>query len=151
MWRDPHHKRQEMNTIGIPEIQQQGSYILIPSLHVGGVIQEEFGPTRGIIQLDNGLVIRHVEVIKSFLLGLLDIVTKYAKTVSDDVVAPMLETYIVQAIFLQRPVSGIVCASYKERLHNYRNEWLVFSHLLLHPLSINNRYSRGNNGRYIRK
>ena len=88
VWRDPHHKRQEINTLGIHEIQQQGPYILIPSLHVGGAIQKEFGPTREIIQLDNALVIRHVEVIKSFIQGLLDIVTKDAKTVSDDVVAP---------------------------------------------------------------
>ena len=84
-----------MNNIGIREIKQQGSYILIPSLHVGGTIQEEFGPTREIFQLGNGLVIRHVEVIKDFSQGLLDIVTKYARTVLDDVVAPMLETHIV--------------------------------------------------------
>ena len=58
VWRDPHHKRQEMNTLGIHEIKKQGSYILILSLHVGGVNQEEFGPTKGIFQLDNGLVIQ---------------------------------------------------------------------------------------------
>ena len=42
--------------------------------------------------------------------------------------------------FKNRPslASGSVCASYKERLHNHRNEWLVFSYLLLHTLSINN-------------
>ena len=45
---------------------------------------------------------RHVEVTKSFLQGLLDVVTKYAKTVSDDVVAPMLEAHIVQTLFLQK-------------------------------------------------
>ena len=77
-------------------------FILIPSLHNGGTIQEEFGPTRGIVQLHNGLVIRHVEVIKSFLQGLVDIVTKYAKTVLDDVVAPMPEAHIVQTLFLQK-------------------------------------------------
>ena len=76
VWRDPHHKRQEMNTLGIHKMQQQESYILIPSLHVGEAIQKKFGPTSRILQLDNGLVIRHVEVIKSFLQGLLDIVTK---------------------------------------------------------------------------
>ena len=43
-----------------------------------------------------------MEVIKDFLQGLLDTVTKYAKTVSDDVVAPMLETHIVQKLFLQK-------------------------------------------------
>ena len=102
VWRDPHHSRLEMNTLGIHDIQHQGPYILIPSLHVGGAIQEEFGPTRGIFQLDNGLVIRHVEVIKDFIQGLLDIVTKYAITVSDDVVAPMFQAHIVQTLFLQK-------------------------------------------------
>ena len=57
--------------------------------------KRNLSPQRGIFQLDNGLVIRHVEVIKDFLQGLLDIVTKYTKTVSDDVVAPMLEARIV--------------------------------------------------------
>ena len=71
-------------------------------MHVGGVIQEEFGPTRGIIQLDNGLVIRHVEVVRSFLQDLLDIVTKYAEVVLDDLVAPILEAHIVQTLFLQK-------------------------------------------------
>ena len=51
VWRDPYHKHQEMNTLRIHEIQQQGPYILIPSLQVGGTIQEEFRPTLGIIEL----------------------------------------------------------------------------------------------------
>ena len=76
VWRDPHHKRQEMNTLGIHKIQQQRSYIIIPSLQVGEAIRKKSWPTRGILQLDNGLVIKHVEVIKSFLQGLLHIVTK---------------------------------------------------------------------------
>ena len=101
-----------MNTLAIPEIKQQGRYILIPSLNVDGAIQEEFGPKRGIFQLDNGLVIRYLEVIKNFLQGLLDIVTKYAKTISGDVVAPMLEAHIVQTLFLQKQTM----ASERERL-----------------------------------
>ena len=56
---------------------------------------------KGIVKLDNGLVIRYVEVIKNFLHGLLDMVTRYAKTVSADVVAPMLEVHIMQTLFLQ--------------------------------------------------
>ena len=43
-----------------------------------------------------------MDVIKDFLQGLRDIVTKYAKTVSDNVVAPMLEAHIVQTLFLQK-------------------------------------------------
>ena len=93
-----------MNTLGVKEIKQQGSYILIPSLHVGGAIQQEFGPTSGIVQLHKCLVIRHVEVIKNFLHGLLDIVTRYAKTVYDDMVAPMLEAHIVQTLLLQTQI-----------------------------------------------
>ena len=102
VWRDPQHNLQEMNTLGVHEIKQQGTYILTPTLHVGGAIQQESGSTRGIVQLDNGLVIRHVEVIKNFLHGLLDIVSRYAKTVSDDVVAPMLEAHIMKTLFLQK-------------------------------------------------
>ena len=102
VWWDPQHNLQEMNTLGVHEIKQQGTYILTPSLHVGGAIQQESGSTRGIVQLDNGLVIRHVEVIKNFLHGLLDIVSRYAKTVYDDVVAPMLEAHIMKTLFLQK-------------------------------------------------
>ena len=43
-----------------------------------------------------------MEVIKNFLHGLLDIVTRYPKTVSDDVVAPVLEAHIAQTLFLQK-------------------------------------------------
>lgn len=100
MWTDPHQKRQEMKTLEINKAQGKGPYILIPSLYVGGIVQEEFGVTRGIMQWDNGLVMRHIKVIRSFLQGLLNIDTKYAKTVSDNVVAPMLQTHIVQILFL---------------------------------------------------
>ena len=79
-----------------------GPYMLVPSLHVVGAIQEEFGPTRGITQLDNGLVVRHIEVVRSFLQGFLNLATKYAKIVSDDVVTPILEAHIVQTLFLQK-------------------------------------------------
>ena len=44
------------------------------------------------------MVIRHEEAIKRFLQGLLDIVTKYAKTVSGDMVAPVPEAHIVQTL-----------------------------------------------------
>ena len=71
-------------------------------MHVGGIVQEEFETTSGIIQLDNGLVIKHVELIRGFLQGLLGIVTKYVETVSDDVVPFMLEAHIVQTLFLQK-------------------------------------------------
>ena len=49
LWRDPQHNRWEMNTLGVHEIKQQGTYIVIPSLNVGGAIQEEFIPTRSIV------------------------------------------------------------------------------------------------------
>ena len=51
VWKDPHHNRQEMNTLGIHDIQQQGPYILIPSLHVGGAIQEDLGPQEEFLNL----------------------------------------------------------------------------------------------------
>ena len=135
VWKEPHH-----NTLRIHEIQKQGSYILIPSLHGGESIQKKFGPTRGIVQLGNGLAIRHVEVIKSSLQGLLDTVTKYDKTVSDDAVAPMLEAHIVLALFLQKQTMTCkwerLCFIQKI-LYSYKNGWLVFSPLMLPTLSIN--------------
>ena len=120
-------------------MQQKGSYIPIPFLHVGGAIQEECRPTREIVQLDNGFIIRHAEVMKSFLQGLIFIVTKFANAVSDDVVAPMLEGDFVQTLFHQKQTM----AQEWERLCFLQREitqlqkWLMFSHLFLHTLSIN--------------
>ena len=120
-------------------MQQKGSYIPIPFLHVGGDIQEECGPTREIVQLDNGFIIRHAEVTKSFLQGLIFIVTKGANAVSDDVLAPMLEGDFVQTLFHQKQTM----AQEWERLCFLQREitqlqkWLMFSHLFLHTLSIN--------------
>ena len=120
-------------------MQQKGSYIPIPFLHVGGAIQEECGPTREIVQLDNGFIIRHAEVMKSFLQGLIFIVTKFANAVSDDMVAPMLESDFVQTLFHQKQTM----AQEWERLCFLQGEitqlqkWLMFSHLFLHTLFIN--------------
>ena len=128
-----------MNNLGIHEMQQKGSYIPIPFLHVGGAIQEECGPTREIVQLDNGFIIRHAEVTKSFLQGLIFIVTKCANAVSDDVLAPMLEGDFLQTLFHQKQTM----AQEWERLCFLQREitqlqkWLMFSHLFLHTLSIN--------------
>lgn len=58
------------------------------------------------MKLDNGFVIRHVTVIRSFLQGLLNIITKYAKTVSGDAVAPILEVHIAQILFLQKQINS---------------------------------------------
>ena len=76
------------------------------------------------MQLDNGLIIRNVEVVKSYLQGLLDIVTKYARTVSDDVVAPMLEAHIMQTLFLQkqavaRDLYVMLSILYLKSIHKY--------------------------------
>ena len=54
-----------------------------------------------------------MEVINSFLQGLLHIVTKYAKTVSDDVVASMFEAHIVQTLFVPKQTMAREC----ERLY----------------------------------
>ena len=81
-----------------------------------------------------------MEVIKSYLQGLLDTVTKYDKTVSDDAVAPMLEAHIVLALFLQKQTMTCkwerLCFIQKI-LYSYKNGWLVFSPLMLPTLSIN--------------
>ena len=48
--------------------------------------------------MDNGIVIKHVEGIKTFLQGLLDIVTKHTLKVLYNLVAPMLEAHIVETL-----------------------------------------------------
>ena len=52
--------------------------------------------------MGKSLVIRHVEVVRRFLQCLIDLVTKYAETVLDDVVTLRLEGHIVQTWFLQK-------------------------------------------------
>ena len=81
LWTDPHNQWQEMSTREVCKIQEQETFILIPSLHVVDAISEKPRLIGRTIQLDNGLVIRHIEVVKSFLQGFLDIVTKYAITI----------------------------------------------------------------------
>ena len=92
VWRDPQHKHQERNTLGIHEIKQQRLYILIPSLHISAAIQEECGSTW---YSDMWMSLKNF--YKNYSTG-----TKYAKTVADDVVAPILEANIVQTLFLQK-------------------------------------------------
>ena len=127
MWTDPHQKRQEMKTLEINKAQGMGPYILILSLHVGGVVQEEFGVTRGIMQWHNSLVMRHIKVIRIFLQGLLNIETKYAKTVSDNVVAPMLQTHIVQILFLQKQTIAQEwqCLCFLQSEVTHLQKWIV--------------------------
>ena len=102
IWEDPHHPPDDMHNLKVHEIQQQGQYVLIPTLHVGGAVQEHYGLDKEILQLDNGLVIRNIKLAPELLHGLLDIVATYAKQVADDVVAPMLEAHIVRTLFLQK-------------------------------------------------
>ena len=91
-----------MSALAIYEIQQQRLYILIPSLHVGEAVQEEFRPTRGIINWITASLSGISKSLEVFLLGLLDFITKYAKTVSDNVVASMFEAHIAQTLILQK-------------------------------------------------
>ena len=125
LWTDPHHKWQEINTVNLRNTT--GPYMLIPSLHVVGAIEEEFGPTKGITQLDNSLVIRHVEVVRSFLQGFLDLATKYAKIVSDDVVTPILKAHIVQTLFLQKQAMAQEweCLCFLQKEITQLQKWMV--------------------------
>ena len=127
VWTYPHHKQQDINTLGIYKIQRQWPDVLIPFLHVGGAIQEEFRLTRRIKQLDNGIVIKHVEGIKTFLQGLLDIVTKHTLKVLYNLVAPMLEAHIVETLFLQKQNMPRECErlSFLQREITQLQKWMV--------------------------
>ena len=102
IWDDPHHPRKVMHPLGEYEIQRQGDYILIQDLHAGGAVQAEYGSNKGLLQLDNGLVIRTLHETNDLLKSLKTVVSTYASKVADDVVAPLLEAHIVQSLMLQK-------------------------------------------------
>ena len=101
-WEDPHHNTTVMVSLGRHTIQRQGNYFLIPSLHVGGATQREFGLDKGVIQLDNGLVIRNVKSTTAFLRDRRHAVSEYGQKVSAAGVAPMLEAHIIRTIMMER-------------------------------------------------
>ena len=60
------------------------------------------GINEKIIQLDNGLVLRNTEIYPNTFHPLTEAIKEYAKTVSDTVVAPLLEAHIVKTMIYQK-------------------------------------------------
>ena len=101
VWNDPHHDAHEIHSLGEYEYHQSDSYILIPDLHIGGAIQNQY--RNGIIQLDNGITL--IPTGKKFYHinhYLRRIITKYARQVGTDAIAPILEAHIVRNILLEK-------------------------------------------------
>ena len=84
VWRDPYHKRQWIPSNKIPsecaKLNSRGLIFSYTPYLLVEPFKRNLGP-QGNSAMENGLGIRYVEVINSFLQGLLYIVTKYAKTV----------------------------------------------------------------------
>ena len=138
VWNNPQHNRQEMNTLRVHKIKQRGTYILISSLHVGGAIQQKSRPTRGIVQLDYGLVMW--KSLRTSSMGYLTLPDTLRQSPMM-LLCPCLKSTLCRHCFSKNKpwlVNGSVCASYNEKLQNYRNGWLVFFPLLLPISSINN-------------
>ena len=95
VWRDPHHDREVMGSLGTYDAQQQRDFILIQDLYVGGAIQAEYGPDKNIVQLDNGLALTKLKNNTDLIASLKEVVVKYASIVADNAVAPLLEAHIV--------------------------------------------------------
>ena len=102
VWRNPNHDYNEMQSLGTHQVQRSGEYFLIPSLQVGGAIQQTMGIKEETIQLDNGLVLRNTKNHPNIFHLLTEAIKEYAKTVSDTVVAPLLEAHFIQTMIYQK-------------------------------------------------
>ena len=96
VWKNPNHNYDEMQSIGTHQVQRSGEYFLIPSLQAGGAIQQTMGIDKETIQLDNCLILRNTTMYPNLFHQLTKAIKEYTKTVSDTVVAPLLEAHIVQ-------------------------------------------------------
>ena len=88
------HDREVFEDLGTHEIKQIGDYILIKSLLMGGAIQRELGKEKGVIQLDNRILIEHlstkINTYQRFKLTL----KEYAKLIGFDTMTPILEGHL---------------------------------------------------------
>ena len=102
VWGDPHHDRQVLCPLGTYDVQQQGYFIFIQDLHVGGAIQVVYGPEKTIVQLNNGLVFTNLKNNTDLLASLKEVVVRCAYKLANDVVTLFLEAQIVQSIMYQK-------------------------------------------------
>ena len=102
LWRNPNHNYNEMQSLGTYQIQRSGEYFLIASLQAGRAIQQMTEINEETIQLEYGLVLRNTEIYPNTFHPLTEAIKEYAKTVSDTVVAPLLEAHIAQTMIFQK-------------------------------------------------
>ena len=101
VWNDPKHDPTLLQDLGTHEIKQIDDFILIESLVIGGAIQQESDKYKGIIQLDNGIVITEIGVKETIYKKLKRNLEGYAKMVGTDVMAPILEAHLAAAMVQQ--------------------------------------------------
>lgn len=101
-WEDPQHYDRIMKDLGTHTIKHIGDYILIESLLMGGIIQqEERGALGDNVQLDNGIVIKKKGDIDDTYKKLRHEFREYAKKVGTDVMAPIMEAHITAVLIQQ--------------------------------------------------
>uniref|UniRef100_A0A7M5XFT0 Reverse transcriptase n=1 Tax=Clytia hemisphaerica TaxID=252671 RepID=A0A7M5XFT0_9CNID len=102
VWNDPHHPAQDWHSLGKHEINQMEDNIVIPSLRIGGSIQNTYGETDSTLLLDNGLLLKDPIMKENMFEALKNIVTDYAKRMSSDVLGPILQAHIMRTLINQK-------------------------------------------------
>ncbi|MEO0683466.1 MAG: reverse transcriptase domain-containing protein [Cyanobacteria bacterium J06649_11] len=102
VWNDPHHPAQDFHSLGKHEIKQMDSNILIPSLRIGGSIQNEYGESKTTLLLDNGILLKSPVIKEDMFKALETIVTEYSKRMASDTLGPILQAHIMRTMMNQK-------------------------------------------------
>ena len=102
VWNDPHHPAQDWHSLGKHEVKQMESHILIPSLRIGGSIQNEYGESKTTLLLDNGLLLKDPIMKENMFEALQNIVTEYSKRMASDTLGPILQAHIMRTLINQK-------------------------------------------------
>eukprot|EP00111_Clytia_hemisphaerica_P011879 TCONS_00034904-protein len=78
------------------------SHVLIPSLKVGGGIQNEYGESKTTLLLDNGLLLKDPVMKGNMFEALKDMVTAFSKRMVSDTLGPILQAHIVRTLINQK-------------------------------------------------
>ena len=102
VWNDPHHPAQDWHSLGKHEVKQLDSNILIPSLRIGGSIQNEYGESKTTLLLDNGILLKSPIIKEDMFKALENIVTEYSKRMASDTLSPILQAHIMRTVMNQK-------------------------------------------------
>ena len=102
VWNDPHHPADDWHSLGKHEIKQLDSNIVIPSLRIGGSIQNEYGESKTTLLLDNGILLKSPTMKEDMFKALEDVVTEYSKRMASDTLGPILQAHIMKTLINQK-------------------------------------------------